>query len=135
MALNNTACSPTSNCTILDGAFTNGTVFVAQYDPSAAVPHWHQRMELATICVFNSLTCKQTPSMSPMSPMPITSFYLAPVQPLIVGLLSTNKDTVMVIIARLWYRRRKMKRFKGDDKWMIVAGVSRSYREDPQVLD
>jgi hypothetical protein len=63
MSVNDTACSPTSTCTILEGAFTNGTFYVAQYDPKAPVPHWHQRMELATICVTNSLTCK-TLSMS-----------------------------------------------------------------------
>lgn len=26
------------------------------YDPDAPVPYWHQRMELATICVVNSLS-------------------------------------------------------------------------------
>jgi len=29
---------------------------VAQYDPTYPAPFWHQRMELATICVCNSLT-------------------------------------------------------------------------------
>ncbi|KAH9221283.1 hypothetical protein DL95DRAFT_382165 [Leptodontidium sp. 2 PMI_412] len=53
---NNTSCSPTGNCTILVGAKTNGTFYVAQYDPNYPAPFWHQRMELATICVCNSLT-------------------------------------------------------------------------------
>ncbi|KKY27112.1 putative integral membrane [Phaeomoniella chlamydospora] len=29
----------------------------AAYDATAPVPYWHQNMELATICVANSLTC------------------------------------------------------------------------------
>jgi hypothetical protein len=38
-------CTQFSNCTILDGATTNGTFEIAQYNPAAPVPHWHQRME------------------------------------------------------------------------------------------
>jgi len=30
--------------------------------------------------------------------------------------------TLIVIISRLWYRRVMLKRFRGDDKWMAVAG-------------
>ena len=54
---NSTACAAASNCTILDGTTTNGTYEVTGYNPLAPVPYWHQRMELATICVFNSLSC------------------------------------------------------------------------------
>lgn len=58
MALvNDTACSPTSTCIILDGPTTNGTLFVAQYNPHAVVVDWRQKLELATICICNSLTC------------------------------------------------------------------------------
>lgn len=57
---NDTSCSPTSNCTILEGASTNGTYYVAQYDPNFPVPYWHKNMELATIIVCNSLTRKLT---------------------------------------------------------------------------
>ncbi|KAH7313021.1 hypothetical protein BKA65DRAFT_150392 [Rhexocercosporidium sp. MPI-PUGE-AT-0058] len=53
---NDTSCSPTGNCTILVGAKTNGTFYVAQYDRNYPAPFWHQRMELVTICVCNSLT-------------------------------------------------------------------------------
>ena len=31
---------------------------------------------------------------------------------------------MIVIAARILYRWFKSKRFKGDDKWMVVAGVS-----------
>lgn len=55
---NDTTCSPTSNCTILGGTTTNGTLYTASFDPNAPAPLWHQRMELATIVVCNSLTCK-----------------------------------------------------------------------------
>ncbi|KAH8784840.1 hypothetical protein F5882DRAFT_124422 [Hyaloscypha sp. PMI_1271] len=85
MSVNDTTCSPTSTCSILDGAFTNGTFFVAQYDPNFPTPIWRSRLELAFICIFNSMS-------------------------------------LMVITARLWYRWRKIKRFRGDDKWMGVAG-------------
>jgi len=49
-------CVQFNNCTIVNGAQTNGTYYVAKYDPNAPVPRWHQNMELATICVCNSLT-------------------------------------------------------------------------------
>jgi len=49
-------CVQFNNCTISNGAETNGTFYVAKYDPNAPVPIWHQNMELATICVCNSLT-------------------------------------------------------------------------------
>ncbi|KAL2061037.1 hypothetical protein VTL71DRAFT_9089 [Oculimacula yallundae] len=83
---NDTSCSPTGDCPILVGAKTNGTFFVAQYDPSYPAPFWRQRMELITICVCNSLT-------------------------------------LILIVARLIYRRRKFKKLKSDDIWMGVAGV------------
>jgi hypothetical protein len=54
----NTSCSPYGNCTIIEGAITNGTMFVAPYDPNAPGPKWRKHMEMATICVCNSLTCK-----------------------------------------------------------------------------
>lgn len=57
MSVNNTACSPTSTCTILDGATTNGTFYVHVYNPNAPVVDWRQKLELATICICNSLTC------------------------------------------------------------------------------
>lgn len=55
---NYTACAVSGNCTFLDGGQTNGTLYVGGYDPNAPVPYWHQRMELVTICVCDSLTCK-----------------------------------------------------------------------------
>jgi hypothetical protein len=58
MSLNNTACSPSGTCTVLDGAFTNGTYFDAQYDPNYPVPLWRNRLELAFMCIFNSMTRK-----------------------------------------------------------------------------
>lgn len=58
----------------------------AAYDATAPVPYWHQNMELATICVANSLT-------------------------------------LVIIIARLWVRRVKLKRFKADDLWIVAAGA------------
>lgn len=82
---NNTSCSPYGNCTIIEGAITNGTMFVAPYDPNAPGPRWRKHMEMATICVCNSLT-------------------------------------LIVIIARIWYRWRKLRRFRADDKWIAVAG-------------
>ena len=57
---NNTSCSVTGTCMILTGTVTNGTDYVAQYNPNAPAPLWHQRMELATICVCNVLSCKAT---------------------------------------------------------------------------
>ncbi|KAJ5052357.1 uncharacterized protein L3040_002108 [Drepanopeziza brunnea f. sp. 'multigermtubi'] len=83
---NNTACSPFGNCTIIDGVRTNGTIFTPPYDATYPVPHWHQNMELATICVFNSLS-------------------------------------LIVIAARLLYRRKKFNMLKGDDIWMAIAGL------------
>ncbi|CZR62151.1 uncharacterized protein PAC_12048 [Phialocephala subalpina] len=53
---NDTSCSVTGTCTILTGTVTNGTDYVAQYNPNAPAPLWHQRMELATICVCNVLS-------------------------------------------------------------------------------
>lgn len=62
MTVNSTACVVTGNCTIIDGPLTNGTFWVSGgnggYDPTAPVPHWHQRMELATICIASALTRK-----------------------------------------------------------------------------
>jgi hypothetical protein len=29
------------------------------FQPDAPVPYWHQDLELAFICVFNAMTCKQ----------------------------------------------------------------------------
>lgn len=58
MSANNTACSPTSTCPIMTGTITNGTNFVAQYDPLAPKPRWRAQMELATIIVCNFLSCK-----------------------------------------------------------------------------
>ncbi|RFU27184.1 hypothetical protein B7463_g9155, partial [Scytalidium lignicola] len=72
------------NCTIIDGATTNGTFFVGAYNASAPVEHWHHRMELATIITANSLT-------------------------------------FLITIARLWYRFATLKRFRGDDWWMVAA--------------
>ncbi|KUJ16976.1 uncharacterized protein LY89DRAFT_68688 [Mollisia scopiformis] len=83
---NDTSCSPSGTCVILTGTVTNGTDFVAQYDPSAAAPHWHSRMELATIIVCNSLS-------------------------------------FIVIVSRVWYRWTKLKRFRGDDRWMLFAAL------------
>ena len=42
----------------MNGAYTNGTYYIGEYNPEAAVPYWHQNMELATVCVANSLTRK-----------------------------------------------------------------------------
>jgi hypothetical protein len=58
MSVNDTTCSPTGTCYILDGAFTNGTFFDAQYDPNFPVPIWRPRLELAFIIIFNSMSCK-----------------------------------------------------------------------------
>lgn len=55
--VNDTSCSPTSTCPIQGGATTNGTIFVATYNPDAPVVDWLQKLELATICICNSLTC------------------------------------------------------------------------------
>ncbi|TAQ89028.1 hypothetical protein B7494_g2610 [Chlorociboria aeruginascens] len=82
---NETMCALLGNCTILSGPITNGTYYVAAFNPNAPKPFWHQRMELITICVTNSLT-------------------------------------FIAIMARLWYRWHKMKRFRLDDRWMIAAG-------------
>ncbi|KAG0649370.1 hypothetical protein D0Z07_4120 [Hyphodiscus hymeniophilus] len=82
----NSTCQIYSNCTILDGANTNGTIFIAFYNASAPVPYWHQRMELATICIFNSLS-------------------------------------LLIIVARVAYRWSWLHRFRGDDRWIAVAGV------------
>ncbi|KAF3942163.1 hypothetical protein ABW19_dt0207781 [Dactylella cylindrospora] len=57
-----------------------------QYDPDLPVPYWHQRMELAFICIVNSLS-------------------------------------LLAIIARIYLRAFKLKRFRADDKWMVAAGV------------
>ncbi|PBP27174.1 plasma membrane protein, partial [Diplocarpon rosae] len=82
---NDTSCSPFGNCTILAGTKTNGTIFTPRYNESYPVPYWHQNMELATICLCNSLT-------------------------------------LIVIFARLIYRWKKFRRWKGDDVLMAVAG-------------
>jgi hypothetical protein len=58
MSVNDTTCSPTGTCYILNGAFTNGTYFDAQFDPNFPVPIWRPRLELAFICFFNSMSCK-----------------------------------------------------------------------------
>lgn len=63
MSVNQTTCELYYNCTILNGALTNGTVYVGAYDPSAPVIHWYNRMELATIITTNSLTCELIPSL------------------------------------------------------------------------
>ncbi|PMD47486.1 hypothetical protein L207DRAFT_576263 [Hyaloscypha variabilis F] len=86
MSVNDTACSPTGTCVILDGAFTNGTDYVAQYDPNYPVPLWRSRIELSFICIFNTMS-------------------------------------LVVISARLWYRWRKIRRFRGDDRWILTAGL------------
>jgi len=53
-----TDCTYTGNCTVLDGGTTNGTVFLDPgFDPVGG-DRWHQRMELITICVVNSLSRK-----------------------------------------------------------------------------
>jgi len=64
MSVNDTACSPTGTCVILDGAFTNGTDYVAQYDPNYPVPLWRSRIELSFICIFNTMSRKADLSQS-----------------------------------------------------------------------
>ncbi|CZT10298.1 hypothetical protein WAI453_009384 [Rhynchosporium graminicola] len=83
---NDTSCSPNGDCPILVGTKTNGTFFVAQYDPRFTPTIWRQNMELVTICVCNSLT-------------------------------------LILIVSRLIYRWRKIKKLRNDDMWMAVAGV------------
>ncbi len=57
-----TDCTYTGNCTVLDGGTTNGTVFLdPNFDPVGG-DRWHQRMELITICVVNSLSRKLSSS-------------------------------------------------------------------------
>jgi hypothetical protein len=114
---NNTACSPTGTCVIMSGSLTNGTDFVAQYDPSVPVPHWRVRMELATIVVCNSLSRK-----------PIFMFIFVVVA--IFAILCNDSNLVsdlylvIVIVSRIAYRWRKLRRFRGDDRWMAGAAVS-----------
>jgi hypothetical protein len=108
-----------SDGNIMTGAITNGTVWVGSYDPNLPVPHWHQKMELATICVCNSLTRKQ---------LPLAVSWHIVVQ-------WADFLVVIVIISRLWYRWIKLKHFRGDDAWIAVAGVSTLVIRDQMTQD
>ena len=48
-------CGPT-NCSIIDGPLTNGSLNVPSYDPDAPVYYGYHNMELATICITVPLT-------------------------------------------------------------------------------
>ena len=46
------------NATNQNTVTTGNDQGVAPYDPTAPVPWWHFHMEIATICIANSLTRK-----------------------------------------------------------------------------
>jgi hypothetical protein len=121
--MSNAPCVQWNNCTIVSGAQTNGTYYVAHYDPTAYVPLWHQHMELATVCVCNSLTCE----LSLFTPVGI-GYRLSS-----RNFLADNL-TVLLIVGRLWYRRTRLGKLRKDDCWMAAAGVG-SPNSDIQTTD
>jgi hypothetical protein len=123
----NCSISGNTNCTILNGATTNGTFWVSPYDPDYPVPYWHQNMQLATICVANSLTCKSSNSVRNLQPCPLMWLLLCATSLALIVLIVNNTCIVIVIVARIWYRWSSVRRWRPSDQWITAAGVCPKY--------
>lgn len=98
-----------------------GTIYLPPYDPTVPVDRSNQIGQLAAICILNGLTRKYSSCVfiSPALVFPVFSRLLN---------CADNDWLVIIIVARTWYRGKKLKRFRADDKWIIAAGVSFSFR-------
>lgn len=107
----------TSNSSISSGTSTVGTIYGAHYNPHAPRPQWHQDMELATVCVCNSLSCKRKYHQ--------LFNHEAGWKAVFHGEAKANSSVAILIVGRIVYRWSKTRHFRYDDAWMAIAGVSR----------